>query len=57
MRQMAVEACAAAARGARLPARIDAPILLLTRENVGLAIAAFPRPFRPYSDPFMRLLR
>jgi ABC-type sugar transport system substrate-binding protein len=57
MGQMAVEACAAAARGARLPARVDAPIALLTRENVGRAIAAFPRPFRPYSDPFRRLLR
>jgi ABC-type sugar transport system substrate-binding protein len=57
MGQMAVEACAAAARGARLPARVDAPIALLTRANVARAIAAFPRPFRPYSDPFRRLLR
>jgi ABC-type sugar transport system substrate-binding protein len=57
MGQMAVEACVAAARGARLPARVDAPIALLTRENAGRALAAFPRPFRPYSDPFRRLLR
>ena len=57
MGQMAVEACVAAARGARLPARVDAPIALLSRENVGRALAAFPRPFRPYSDPFRRLLR
>jgi ABC-type sugar transport system substrate-binding protein len=57
MGQMAIEACAAAARGARLPARVDAPIALLTRGNVARAIAAFPKPFRPYSDPFRRLLR
>jgi ABC-type sugar transport system substrate-binding protein len=57
MGQMAVEACAAAARGARLPARVDAPIALLTRGNAARAIAAFPKPFRRYSDPFRRLLR
>jgi ribose transport system substrate-binding protein len=44
MGQMAVEACAAAARGARLPARVDAPIALLTKGNVARAIAAFPMP-------------
>jgi ABC-type sugar transport system substrate-binding protein len=57
MGQMAIEACAAAARGARLPARVDAPIALLTKANVARAIAAFPKPFRPYTDPFRRLLR
>jgi ribose transport system substrate-binding protein len=57
MGQMAVEACSAAARGARLPARVDAPIALLTKANVARAIAAFPEPFQPYSDPFDRLLR
>jgi ABC-type sugar transport system substrate-binding protein len=57
MGQMAVEACAAAARGATLPARVDAPIALLTKDNVGRAIAAFPKPFEPYSDPFDALLR
>jgi ABC-type sugar transport system substrate-binding protein len=56
MGQMAVEACAAAARGTRLPARVDAPIALLTRRNVARAIAAFPKPFAPYSDPFRRLV-
>jgi ABC-type sugar transport system substrate-binding protein len=57
MGQMAVEACAAAARGASLPARVEAPITLLTRGNVARAIAAFPKPFQRYSDPFRRLLR
>jgi ribose transport system substrate-binding protein len=57
MGQMAVEACVAAARGARLPARVDAPIAVVTKSNVGRATAAFPRPFRTYSDPFERLLK
>jgi ribose transport system substrate-binding protein len=57
MGQMAVEACIVAAGGAKLPARVDAPIAVVTRSNVGRATAAFPRPFRSYSDPFERLLR
>jgi ribose transport system substrate-binding protein len=57
MGQMAVEACVAAARGAPLPARVDAPIAVVTKSNVARASATFPRPFRGYSDPFERLLR
>ena len=57
MGQMAVEACAAAARGASLPARVDAPNALLTKGNVAGAIAAFPHPLQRYPDPFTRLLR
>jgi ABC-type sugar transport system substrate-binding protein len=57
MGQMAVEACAAAVRGARLPARVDAPIAVVTKSNVARASATFPRPFRGYSDPFQRILR
>jgi ribose transport system substrate-binding protein len=53
---MAVEACVAAVHGARLPARVDAPIALVTRANVARATASFPRPFHGYSDPFKRLL-
>jgi Periplasmic binding protein domain len=51
MGQMAVEACAAAARGARLPARVDAPIALLTKDNVAHAIAAFPLPIQGLLRP------
>jgi ribose transport system substrate-binding protein len=57
MGQMAVEACTAAARGARLPPRVDAPIALLTNGDVARAIAAFPKPHQRFSDPFRRLLR
>jgi ribose transport system substrate-binding protein len=57
MGQMAVEACVAAARGSKLPTRVDAPIAIVTKANAGRAIAFFPRPFRPYSDPFKRILK
>ncbi|WP_028058114.1 substrate-binding domain-containing protein [Candidatus Solirubrobacter pratensis] len=57
MGRMAVEACAAGARGADLPRRVDAPIALLTKDNVARAIAAFPKPFQPYRDPFAALIR
>jgi ribose transport system substrate-binding protein len=57
MGQMAVEACVAAARGARLPARVDAPIAVVTKSNVARATASFPHPFRRYSDAFARILR
>jgi ribose transport system substrate-binding protein len=56
MGQMAVEACIAAARGAKLPSRVAAPIEVVTRANVARAIALFPRPFRRYSDPMARIL-
>jgi ABC-type sugar transport system substrate-binding protein len=56
MGRMAVEACVAAARGARTPARVDAPIAVVTKSNVARASATFPRPFRGYSDPFERIL-
>jgi ribose transport system substrate-binding protein len=56
MGQMAVEACIAAARGARVPARVDAPVAVVTKANVARASASFPRPFRAYSDPYQRIL-
>jgi ribose transport system substrate-binding protein len=57
MGQMAVEACVAAARGSKLPTRVDAPIAIVTRANVRRAIVTYPHPFRPYSDPFKRILK
>jgi ribose transport system substrate-binding protein len=56
MGQMAVEACVAAARSSKLPTRVDAPIAIVTQANARRAIAHFPHPFRPYSDPFKRIL-
>jgi ABC-type sugar transport system substrate-binding protein len=56
MGQMAVEACVAAARGIRSPARVDPPTALLAAGNIGRAIAAFPQPVGRYADPFARLV-
>ena len=56
MGQMAVEACLAATHHARLPSRVDAPLAVVTKANVARAFAKYPRPFKPYSDPFKRLL-
>jgi ribose transport system substrate-binding protein len=56
MGQMAIEACAAVTHGAELPRRVDAPIQLVTTQNAGRAVAAFPRPIEPYADPFKRLV-
>jgi ABC-type sugar transport system substrate-binding protein len=57
MGRMAVEACIAAASGKKLPPRVNAPIVLVTKKNVRRAIAVYPEPPRPYVDPFARLLR
>jgi ABC-type sugar transport system substrate-binding protein len=54
---LGVEACLAAASGRRLPARVDAPIQVVTRRNVGRALAKFPRPVEPFKSPFAALLR
>jgi ribose transport system substrate-binding protein len=56
MGHMAIEACIAAARGAQLPPRVNAPIVLVTKKNVAQASGAFPLPPEPYEDPFARLL-
>jgi ABC-type sugar transport system substrate-binding protein len=57
MGRMTIEACIAAANGATLPRRVNAPIVLVTKQNVGRVSAAFPLPPHPYADPFARLLR
>jgi ribose transport system substrate-binding protein len=53
---LGVEACLAAASGASLPARVDAPIQVVTRQNVARAAAKFPRPVQPFRSPFSTLL-
>ena len=56
MGQLAVEACLAAARGASLPAQVDAPVQVITSENVERALARFPKPVERFADPFTALL-
>jgi ABC-type sugar transport system substrate-binding protein len=51
MGQMGVEACLAAVRGRSVPARLDAPIEVVTRANVRRAQASFPKPATPFRSP------
>jgi ribose transport system substrate-binding protein len=45
---LAVQACIAATRGEHVPARIDAPVQIITRDNVAAALREFPRPLTPF---------
>jgi ABC-type sugar transport system substrate-binding protein len=50
--QLGVEACLAAIRDEPLPAKVDAPVQVVTRENVARAQSNFPRPVERFDDPF-----
>jgi ABC-type sugar transport system substrate-binding protein len=54
---LGVEACLAAAAGKSLPGRVDAPIQVITKQNVARARARFPQPVEPFRSPFAALLR
>jgi ABC-type sugar transport system substrate-binding protein len=54
---MGMEACQAAAKGASLPANVEAPVELVTKENADKALAATPKPFGTYDDPFTALIK
>lgn len=53
---MGVEACAAAAKGATLPAKVDAPVLVVNKENAAASLKNFPAPGGAYPDPLRDLL-
>jgi len=52
---MAVEACQADAAGKILPANVKAPVQLVTKRDAAKALAAAPKPFQAYDDPFAAL--
>ncbi|MBF8184396.1 substrate-binding domain-containing protein [Nonomuraea sp. K274] len=54
---MGVEACQAAAAGKTLPTNVKAPVELVTKENADKALAATPKPFGSYDDPFTSLIK
>jgi ribose transport system substrate-binding protein len=54
--QMGMEACQAAAKGGTLPATVEAPVEVVTKDNADQALAATPKPFGTYADPFKALL-
>jgi len=53
---LGVEACLAAASGEPLPAKVNAPIQVVTRRNVARAEENFPRPVQPFKSPFAAVL-
>jgi ribose transport system substrate-binding protein/D-allose transport system substrate-binding protein len=54
---MGVEACKAAIAGKTLPAKVNAPVQVVTKENVDGALSAAPKPGAPYDDPFAELAK
>ena len=54
---MGVEACKAADAGKTLPADVAAPVELVTKADAAKALAATPKPFGTYDDPFAALLK
>jgi ABC-type sugar transport system substrate-binding protein len=53
--QMGMEACKAAAAGKQLPANVEAPVLLVTKDVADKAISNFPKPFGSFDDPLKSL--
>jgi ABC-type sugar transport system substrate-binding protein len=56
MGQLGVEACLAALRGASMPASVDAPVQVVTSENVARAEENYPRPAERFESPFAESL-
>lgn len=54
---MGVEACKAAMAGATLPAKVDAPVLVVNKDNVEASLKNFPQPGGDYPDPLRDLLK
>jgi ABC-type sugar transport system substrate-binding protein len=54
MGQLSVEACLAALRGDSVPARVGAPVQVVTADNVARALANFPSPVERFEDPFAK---
>lgn len=50
--EMGAQACAAAVAGEELPENVEAPVALVTKDNVADAIEAAPAPFEEYENPF-----
>ncbi len=50
--EMAVQACQALAAGKSIPASIVSPIKLIDKSNFDQALAATPKPFFSFTDPF-----
>jgi ABC-type sugar transport system substrate-binding protein len=54
MGQLSIEACLAALRGDPVPATVNAPVQVVSTENIARAQANFPKPVEQFDDPFAR---
>lgn len=54
---MGVEACAAVAKGATIPERVDAPVLVINKDNATASLKNFPQPGGDYPDVLRDLLQ
>jgi ABC-type sugar transport system substrate-binding protein len=54
MGQLSIEACLAALRGDSVPATVEAPVQVVSGENIARARANFPKPVEKFDDPFAR---
>jgi ABC-type sugar transport system substrate-binding protein len=54
--QLGLEACLAAMRDRPVPANLDAPITVVTRDNVARAQASFPKPPESFRSPLREFL-
>ena len=53
---LGVQACEVAAAGKELPANIESPTALVTKNEASDAMAKFPQPFQPFDNPLSPLL-
>lgn len=54
---MGMEACQAAIAGKTLPENVNAPVQVVTKDNVDDALASAPKPAAAYDDPFAELTK
>jgi ABC-type sugar transport system substrate-binding protein len=53
---LGVEACIAQAQGKTVPARVQSPLSVVTKDNVSKALGAYPKPFEPVDDPLSKMI-
>jgi ribose transport system substrate-binding protein len=53
---MSVDACLAVSLGKTVPAKVDSPTFLITKDNAAAAQAAAPKPPASYDNPFTALI-
>ena len=53
---LGVQACEVAAAGKQLPASVESPTALVTKDQAADAIAKFPQPFQAFDNPLQPLL-